>query len=235
MPLRNAARLAVLAALVPLLLGATDGSHDFFTCGEHGTVESQDVDIASAKGLLTEDGTALAFTVTLRSPPPVPDPAGHPFRVDVLMRDPRLPDYSIGPYHDVNRILRFEATDPPSATMLLLPERGNVTPSTFGYKDGTVSFTVAGRLLGEEHGTQPFDPSPIRWSVLVRDEDRCDRLGGPHPDLRLVPERTTQTGGHQFRHPPEGGTSLWVPVLIGIGVAVLVGGAVILGRRQKGP
>jgi hypothetical protein len=215
-------------------VGATDGARDFFPCGKHGTVRAQDVDIASATGLLTEDGTALAFTVTLRSPPPVPDKVGHPFRVDVLMRDPRLPDYSIGPYHDVNRILRFEATDPPSATMLLLPERGNVTPSTYGYKDGTVSFTVAGRLLGEEHGTQPFDPSPIRWSVITRDEDRCDRLGGQSPDLRLVREREAPRPGTPPASSPSEGGGLpgWTIVAVGVGIALLLGGGMFLLVRR---
>jgi hypothetical protein len=96
-----------------------------------------------------------------------------------------------------------------------------------------VSFTVAGRLLGEEHGTKPFDPSPIRWSVLTRDEDRCDRLGEPSPNLRLVPMRARQQIGHQLRFPAEGGTSLWVPVLLGTGAVAFAAGAVIFVRRQR--
>jgi hypothetical protein len=234
LPLRHAARLSLLVGLAPLLLGATDARHDFFPCGEPTEARTQEVDIGSAQGQLIDDGTALGFTVTLAGAPPAPDPVGHPWRVDVLLRDPNLPAFSVGPYRHINRLLRFDATDPPTGTMLLLPEEGRLQPSTFYYRDGTVTMTVAGRLLIPKEEIRPSDLEDITWSVLARDEDRCDRLGGASPSLKLTRGelQPAPSPSRAFDEIKGGSLPVWTVVALSVGVLIVVGGLMAFGWHR---
>ena len=40
----------------------------------------------------------------------MPDAVGHPFRVDIAIQDPDVPVVSFVYYHDVNRLVRVDAT-----------------------------------------------------------------------------------------------------------------------------
>ena len=56
-------------------------------------------------------------------PAQVPDAVGHPFRVDIAIRDPDVPVVSFVYYHDVNRLVRVDATVDHETEIYLLPER----------------------------------------------------------------------------------------------------------------
>lgn len=186
-------RPAVLLALLsPLLVGASDPSGDLVQCRTGDAIVRAGLDIATATGRLIEGGMALEFTVGFHGRPEAPDPDDPAFRVDILLKDPRLPTFSFGPYREVNRIIRFDATDPPEATIFLLAERGLSQPSTFAMEDGTLRITVAGRQLGvEDEDLESIDLSPVRWTVIARDGSACDLLGRGRPVRRLTEQSPT--------------------------------------------
>lgn len=220
-------RVGLLLPALTLVVAATDPIGDLVPCGRPRPGGSREIDIVSASGYLIEGGTALAFTVTFAGDPTVPDGAGHPFRVDVLINDPRVPALSFGPYRKVNRIIRFEATSPPAGTVFLLPEGGRNEPSTFVYGDRTVRLTVAGRLLTLDEDLQGLDLRPLRWGVIVRDEDVCDRLGSGRPTLPLEETVAASPPSPPVADEPLTGTGFpWVPTAA---AAVALAGALALG------
>jgi hypothetical protein len=179
-------RALLVVLLSPFLLGATDPAGDLVQCRTGEPASGEGLDIADATARLTEGGTALEFTVGFHGRPEAPDPEDPAFRVDILLRDPRLPTFSFGPYRGVNRIVRFDATDPPEGTIFLLAERGLSQPSTFALQDGTLRVTVAGRQLGvEDEDLESIDLTPLLWTVIARDGPACDLLGAGRPVRHL--------------------------------------------------
>jgi hypothetical protein len=187
--MRRRAPWLLVLLLVPLLLGAADAPDDLVSCdGTTTPFADAPIDIVNARGATAEDGLALRFTVTFSAPLPVPDDDGSPLRVDVLLRDPAVPDLSVDYYRDVNRIVRFDAVSPrPPLTVLLLPERTQ-SPFTNGAQvDGaTLTMTFPSRMVMPDPDLAGFDYSGVRWTVVARDEMTCDVLGDvARPSLRL--------------------------------------------------
>jgi hypothetical protein len=171
--------LGVLVA-APLLLGAADAPGDLVPCEGAGIVDgTAPIDILTAKGTTAEDGLALRFTLTFSEPVPLPDEEGSPLRVDVLLRDPTVPDLSVDYYRAVNRIVRFDAVNARAGlAILLLPERAE-SPFTSGVEvDGErLTLTLPSRMVMQDPDLAGFDYSGLRWTVVARDEDTCDLLG----------------------------------------------------------
>lgn len=198
------------------------------------------LDVASAQGLLIENAMALEFRVRFHGRPVAPDPSDPAFRIDIVLRDPRVPTFSFGPYRDVNRIIRFDATDPPRAAILLLAEQAISQPSTYAFEDGSLRLTVAGRQLGTEENLENVPLQPLRWNVVAREGDTCDWLGSGRPELRLrtaKPPAPTQTvpasPSREAAPAAEGGSFPWIPA---IGVALAAGATVAIGalaRRRR--
>ena len=108
-------------------------------------------------------------------------------RIAILVRDPRLPPTSVGDAHGLNRIVQWDARSVDEPVVIRWVPEGSRTSFNPPVIDGaTVEIRVPGRiLLGEStNGTEPV--RRVRWSVLVSEGGRCDRLGG-RPALRLVP------------------------------------------------
>lgn len=185
---RVAAALAVLVA--PLLIAAADPSGDALRCPHlpAGSSPGDVPDLVSAHGEIVELGTSVRFTLRFAEPLEVPDPSGHPLRVEVVLLDPEVPSVDAGLYRNVNRILRYDAVRDPVTTTLLLAEAGQsrfLAPTVDG---DTLVFQVPGRTLvadEDETGTSP-GVEALRWGVIVRDEGSCDLLGEGHASQRLV-------------------------------------------------
>jgi hypothetical protein len=230
-----------MIALVPFTLGATDPAGDAEPCRQGRPVGDEVLDVASAQGLLIENAMALEFRVRFHGRPVAPDPGEPPFRIDIVLKDPRVPTFSFGPYRDINRIIRFDATDPPRVAILLLAEQSISQPSTYVFEDGSLRLTVAGRLLGTEAENLENVPlEPLRWNVVAREGASCDWLGSGRPVLRLrtaKPAAPTQTApaspSREAAPAAEGGSFPWIPA---IGVALAAGATVAtaaIARRRR--
>ena len=220
------ARLVLLALAAPLLVAATDPADDATACRSGEPVPTT-VDLAGADGFLTEEGQAVEFRVRFHGEVTSPDPQEPAFRVDIVLHDPRQQAFSVGPYREVNRIIRYDATDPPEVGVLLLSEAGISSPATYFFEDGELRITLAARQLGiEAENLEHVDLRPIRWSVLVRDGNACDTLTDA-PTLRLSEEAPTAPGGGGSL-----GLSVGIAFVILLGAAALAVVVATSGRRR---
>ena len=219
-----AARLAI-ALLLPFLVAATDPAGDVTGCA--GGPGSGAPDLVRAQGTIVELGTSARWVLTFASPLRIPDPVGHPFRVDVAIHDPTAPPESFAYYHRINRIVRVDATVDHRTEIYLLPERAasEFLPPTI---DGrTMTIEVPGRILTEDRDLTGTSPGlrQLRWTVIVRDERSCDFLGNGKAAQRLVPEAspTPQPQVHEPGRTPRP-IGPWLVTLAGLAVvAVAVG------------
>ena len=174
---RGLAALVVLLAL--LVLAASDPAGDISQCPGVAGSGGDAPDLVEAAGEITELGTSVRFTLRFAEPLVVPDRAGKPFRVDIVLEDPDVPRVDAGLYRGVNRLLRYDAVTDAVTTILLLPEGGQsrfIAPTIEG---DTLVLQVPGRTLTadeDETGTAP-GLDRLRWGVIVRDEAACDLLG----------------------------------------------------------
>ncbi len=231
--------------LSPLLLGWSDPAHDLAACGG-GTdvVASAPIDVVKAVGTSAENGDAITFRITFAHALPVPDRHGRPFRVDVLLRDPGVPDLTAGPYLYLNRIVRFDAVAGSSPLIMLLPER-SATPFAGGadVRGDTLTLTFPARMVMPDPDLAGFDLHRLRWTVVTRDEGTCDSLGGKStPNRRLkivggpappVPHASPNTAS-VAEGAPLTPTGLLLACVLAIGVGGGAGLAAARWRRRAG-
>jgi hypothetical protein len=226
-----------ICALLPLAMGAADPRRDAVAClGTHRS--GSPPDLIEADGWLGEEGSTAVWRMTFAEPLQVPDPVDPPFRVDIVIRDPRVPTVSLGNYERFNRLVRFDATGADARVQLLfVPEGGHTLFDPPVIEGDTLTIQMPGRLL---LGTDLFgrvDLQRLRWTVVVRDGGRCDLLGGGPPSLRLA--RTPPAPGSvspsiaSVAEPPSGGSpgGVRIPIVIAV-VAGLVGTFALLRRRR---
>jgi hypothetical protein len=188
----------VIAALVlvasPLLLAASDAAGDVAACpdaqpGSPGHAP----DLRSARGRIVELGTSALWTLRFAHDLEVPDRHGKAFRVDLLLHDPAAPAVNVAYYRHINRLIRYDAVEDPTLTILLLPEHGQNVFSPPTVDRNVMTFQVPGRILSadeDETGTSPGIEN-MRWTVVVRDERSCDLLGNGRPTHPMVPAAAT--------------------------------------------
>jgi hypothetical protein len=222
------ARRAALLVIVPLLVAASDPSGDVTGC--RGGPGSGAPDLVEARGEIRELGTSARWTLTFAEPLVVPDSVGHPFRVDIAIRDPDVPTDSFAYYRNVNRLVRVDATVGHLTEIYLLPERGtNVFNRPFIEGD-TMTIQVPGRTISADEDLTGTSPGleALRWTVIVRDGHACDFLGDGRPTERLVvrPEPNVPPA------PGSAGLSPWW-VVAGAAVAVAFGAGVYVLRRTR--
>jgi len=222
------ARRAALLAIVPFLVAASDPSGDVAGC--RGGPDSGAPDLVEARGEILELGTSARWTLTFAEPLVVPDPVGHPFRVDIAIRDPEVPPVSFAYYEGVNRLVRVDATVDHLTEIYLLPERGTNVFNRPVISGATMSIQVPGRTISADEDLTGTSPGleALRWTVIVRDGRSCDFLGDGRPIQRLEP-------GPEPRTPAAPGTGEPFPswwVVVGAAVVLAVGaGAYVLRRR----
>jgi len=223
----DAAPRWVLLATVPLLIAASDPQGDVAGCT--GGAWSGAPDLVEARGEIVELGTSARWELTFAEPLTVPDPTGHPFRVDIAIRDPDVPALSFSFYRKVNRLVRVDATVAHPTEIYLLPEHATNVFNPPAIAGRTMVVQVPGRTLTadeQQTGTSPGLRS-LRWTAIVRDGRACDFLGDGRTTERLVPlpEAAVPT------EPGRAGLSPWWAVA-GAAVALLaVGGYVV--RRVR--
>jgi hypothetical protein len=226
MPGRGAARWA-LVALLPVLLAAADPSGDVAGC--RGGPGSGAPDLVEARGEILEQGTSARWTLTFAAPLEVPDRNGHPFRVDVAIRDPDVPALSFAYFRGVNRLVRVDATVEHPTQILLLPEAGASVFNPAVVEGRTMTIQVPGRTLSADEDLTGTSPGleALRWTVVVRDERACDVLGTGRPTERLVPRASVEGEPR----PSEAPVAVWVAVAIAAALAAF--GAIYLVRRRS--
>ena len=154
---------------------------------------------------------------------------GHPFRVDIAIRDPKAPALSFAFYRKVNRLVRVDATVAHPTEIYLLPEHATNVFNPPAIAGPTMVIQVPGRTLTadeEQTGTSPGLES-LRWTVIVRDGRACDFLGEGRTTERLVPEPEAAVP----TEPGRTGLSPWW-VVVGAAVALLALGGYVVRRAR---
>ena len=232
-------RIAALALIVllPLTLAVADPRGDAVRCkGVRGPGDPPD--LVRALGWLGEEGSSAVWQLSFDRPLVIPDPEEPAFRIDVLVRDPRIPTVSIGYYRRVNRIVRFDATARNARlTLLFLPEGGSAFFNPPILEGRNITIQVPGRLLLGEDQFGKVDLTRLRWSIVVRDGGRCDLLGNGVPSYRMAavaPSTSSPTAGAgpSTTPAPSASTTLVVGVA-GIAVAALAVMTLYALRRRR--
>ena len=102
--------MLALVAVVPMLVAARDPRGDVVSCGAGTAVPGATADVVAVDGQAAELGTAAVWRITFARPIAVPDRAGAPLRIDVLVRDPLIAPVTRGDERGMNRIVRWNDT-----------------------------------------------------------------------------------------------------------------------------
>jgi hypothetical protein len=148
------------------------------------------------RGSARELRTVAVWCVTFARPVDVPSD----LRIDVLVRDPRLPPVTRGDERGMNRIVRWDAGGPDSTIAIIwLPHDGATSFDAPSVHGRSVTMMVPGRLLLGERANGLESVRRARWSVVVRAGGACDRFGdvptrrlalGPKPPPSPLPSVT---------------------------------------------
>ena len=216
-----------LIAILPLLVAASDPTGDVVGCT--GGAGSGVPDLVEARGEIVELGTSARWELTFAEPLIVPDATGHPFRIDIAIRDPKAPPLSFAFYRKVNRLVRVDATVAHPTEIYLLPEHATNVFDPPAIAGRTMVIQVPGRTLTadeEQTGTSPGLES-LRWTAIVRDGRACDFLGDGRTTERLVPQPEAAVP----TEPGPAGLSPWWAVA-GAAVALLAAGGYVVRRAR---
>jgi hypothetical protein len=235
---RHAGLGALLLAAPLLLAAANDPRGDVATCAGGTPVTDPAADLVRVRAFADELGTAAVWRLTFTAPIAVPDPMAPSLRIDVLVRDPRLPAVSLGDERGINRLVRWDDTSADAPIDIRwVPAQGH-TPFNPPVIDGrTIELRVPGRILVGEAANGTESVARVRWSVLVRDGAACDRLGD-RPTLRLeapppAPASTVPPTGGTAADPPRpsaGGVAVAVAAVLLVPAVAI---ALILRRRSR--
>jgi hypothetical protein len=189
-------------------------------------------DLIAARGTIVEGGTSLRWVLDFARPLVIPDRAGKPFRVDVLIRDPSVPALDVAYYRDVNRIVRYDAVADPSMVVLSLPERAEDLFNAPTVEGRRLTIQVPGRMISQDLDLQGPSLGRLRWTVVVRDEHRCDLLGTARPHLRFDRAAGEATPSVISPHPrpASDGAPPWLPIAVGL---VAIGAIVVAVTRRR--
>jgi hypothetical protein len=223
------ARRAAAIAIIPFFLAASDPPGDVTGC--RGTAGAGAPDLVDARGEIVELGTSARWTLTFAEPLVVPDAVGHPFRVDVAIRDPEVPPVSFAYYEGMNRLVRVDATVDHRTEIYLLPERGTNVFNPPIIDGATMTIQVPGRTLSDDEDLTGTSPGldALRWTVIVRDGRACDFLGDGRPTERLT-ARAEETGNTSMPSDPSGVSTWWV--VAGVVVALAGLGTYVVRRAR---
>jgi hypothetical protein len=227
----GAAPRRALLALLPFLIAASDPVGDVVGCT--GGAGSGAPDLVDVRGEIVELGTSARWELTFAEPLTVPDRAGKPFRVDIAIQDPDVPEHSFAYYRDVNRLVRVDATTEHITEIYLLPERGTNVFNPPMVEGSSMTIQVPGRTLSDDEDLTGTSPGleHLRWTVIVRDGRACDFLGDGRPTERFVVQPDATVTVDPDRSPRSGGISPWW-VAAGVAVTLLAIGSYVARRAR---
>jgi hypothetical protein len=231
-------RLGVAVALLlalPLLIGARDPRGDVMACTP-GSVDGSTPDLVAVEATAQELGTAAVWRLTFARPLVVPDPGSPPMRIDILVRDPKLPSMSVGDERGLNRIVRWDATSVDQPIIIKwIPEHSQTSFNPPVIEGDTVEIRAPGRILLGESANGTESVRRLRWSVLVSDGGRCDRLGAK-PALRLATATSSPTVAPEpTTSADRPGSSGSRPRIFIVGGGIILGLLALWGIRRFGP
>jgi hypothetical protein len=224
------ARRVALLAILPLLVAASDPPGDVAGC--RSGPGSGAPDLVEARGEILELGTSARWTLTFAEPLVVPDPVGHPFRVDIAIRDPDVPPVSFAYYADVNRLVRVDATVEHLTEIYLLPEHGTNVFNRPIITGASMTIQVPGRTVSADEDLTGTSPGleALRWTVIVRDGRACDFLGDGRPTHRLIEKADAVDEDGPVASDRRGVSAWWI--VAGATVAALGVGAYVRRRAR---
>jgi hypothetical protein len=225
--------LLVVGALSSI--AAADPRGDVAPCRRTEPGPGHPPDLVAATGTIAEEGSSLKWVLRFARPLTVPDHVGKPFRIDVLIRDPSVPALDVAYYRDVNRIVRYDAVVDPSLVVLSLPERAEDLFNPPIATGPRLVIQVPGRMITRDVDLLGPALARLRWTVVVRDQHRCDALGSSRPHLRFDREPVSPSpGGTSSRPAPLAGTSPALPAIGSIvAVAIVVTVVWAAWRRRR--
>jgi hypothetical protein len=185
----RARTVAAVLLLAPLLLAASDPSGDVRPCRPSATGPGDPPDLIGGAGTVVEEGSSAEWTLRFADPLVVPDRVGHPFRVDILILDPSAPAMDVAYYHDLNRIVRYDAVPEQGVVILLLPERAQNVFLGGTVSGDTLTIQIPGRQITRDLDLEGVPIQDLTWTAVVRDGHRCDVLGSFRPHLPMVGPR----------------------------------------------
>ncbi|HVD90572.1 MAG TPA: hypothetical protein VNB91_16880 [Jatrophihabitantaceae bacterium] len=232
---RSAAAVALLLAL-PLVVAASDPRGDVVPCGS-ASVDASAPDLVAIEATAQELETAAVWRLTFARPLVVPDPGAPPARIDILVRDPKIPGMSVDGQPGVNRVVRWDATSVEQPIVVKwIPEHSQVSFNPPVIEGNRVELRVPGRILLGESPDGTESVTRLRWSARVSDGPGCDVVGG-RPALRL---QTAGTSSPPVAPAPAtssedaGATSSALRILI-VGGSIVLGLLAFWGLRRFGP
>lgn len=183
--------VALLLAL-PLVVAASDPRGDVVPCGS-ASVEPAAPDLVAIEATAQELDTAAVWRLTFARPLVVPDPGVPSVRIDILVRDPKVPPMSVDGQHGVNRVVRWDATSVDQPIVIKwIPEHSQVSFNPPVIEGNTLELRVPGRILLGESPDGTESVTRLRWSARVSQGSGCDVVGH-RPALRLQMAATTSS------------------------------------------
>lgn len=232
---RAAAGVALLLAL-PLVLAAHDPRGDVEPCGS-ASVDAAAPDLVAIEATAQELETAAVWRLTFARPLVVPDPGAPPMRIDILVRDPKIPGVSVDGQGGVNRVVRWDATSADQPIVIKwVPEHSQVSFNPPVIEGNTVELRVPGRILLGESPDGTESVRRLRWSARVSDGPGCDVLGR-HPALRLQVPTTSSppVAPAPATSSADAGPPGSAPRFLVVGGVIVLGLLAFWGLRRFGP
>ena len=232
---RAAAAVALLLAL-PLVIAARDPRGDVVPCGS-ASIDASAPDLVAIEATAQELGTAAVWRLTFARPLVVPDPGAPPMRIDILVRDPKIPGMSVDGQHGVNRVVRWVATSADQPIVVKwVPEHSQVPFNPPVIEGSTLELRVPGRILLGESPDGTESVRRLRWSARVSDGPVCD-VFGRHPALRLQLPTTSSPPATPApaTSSADARPSDSAPAFLIVGGAIVLGLLAFWGLRRFGP
>jgi hypothetical protein len=227
--------VALLLAL-PLVIAARDPRGDVVPCGS-ASIDASAPDLVAIEATAQELETAAVWRLTFARPVVVPDPSAPPVRIDILVRDPRVPATSVDGQPGVNRVVRWDATSVDQPIVIKwIPERSQVSFNPPVIDGNTLELRVPGRILLGESPDGTESVRRLRWSARVSGGPGCDVVGG-RPALRLQMAGTSSppVAPAPATSSDDAGPTSSAPRVFIVGAAIVLGLLAFWGLRRLGP
>ena len=227
--------MALLLAL-PLVVAARDPRGDVVACGS-ASVDASAPDLVAIEATAQELNTAAVWRLTFARPLVVPDPGAPPLRIDILVRDPKIPGVSVDGQGGVNRVVRWDATSADQPIVIKwVPEHSQVSFNPPVIEGNTLELRVPGRILLGESPDGTESVRRLRWSARVSDGPACDVLGRrPARRLQVAATPSPSVPPAPATSSADAGRPDSAPRFLVVGGVIVLGLLALWSLRRFGP